>query len=163
MRPAAAVVATFRTPERRAVVSNRIKDGDFLLGEAEEDVVAIAEAVIDSKLKTVRIVDRRPDLREIVCRIARKVRPWRIRSGKTAASAQRSAPAESCGKQLRWSGPAASAHHRQRIAGGIAAKWIPGKGACPPPCRVRIIDVATEGRVGEIASDFGGRGHISQA
>ena len=62
----------------RSFGSDRIEDGDVLLREAKENGVAIAEVMIDPHLETVRVVSRRANLREVVCRITREIRRRRV-------------------------------------------------------------------------------------
>ena len=76
--PAAAVIPSLTAAASRAGFSYRIKDSHGLLGEAEEDVIAVTEAVIDPDLITVGIVYRRAALREIILRVTTEVRKGRI-------------------------------------------------------------------------------------
>ena len=78
MRPAAAPVSSLAAAAGRAGIADRIENCDVLLGEAKEDVVSVAEVMIDPHLPAIRIVGGGPALRKVVLRVAAEVRRRRI-------------------------------------------------------------------------------------
>ena len=53
VRPGATIVSSLAATGGRAFCSNWIEDSDILLRIAKEDVVVVAEAVIDSELEAI--------------------------------------------------------------------------------------------------------------
>ena len=66
MGPATAVVSSLRAAAGRTLLSDRVINRYTLFRVAEEDVVVVAESMIDSNLETVRIVCRCTTLSEII-------------------------------------------------------------------------------------------------
>src|SRR5437764_14448973 len=124
MRPASSIVSSFAAAAGRSLLSQRIRDRHHLLRKAKEHVVRIAKAVIDSELKSVRVIYRRTALREVVLRVAAKI--WHRRLSLEEAlhrcNDQRLGNVETCvayGLVLLL-----GRINRQWISGGVATKRI---------------------------------------
>ena len=72
MRPATAVVSALRAAGSGSVLSDWVINRYTMFCVAEKYIVLVAEPVIDPDLETVRIVCRRPVLREVIRDVARK-------------------------------------------------------------------------------------------
>jgi hypothetical protein len=54
--PGAAIVSTFAASSRRSFIADGTEDGNVLLRVAEEDIVVVAEPMIDPHLKAIRVI-----------------------------------------------------------------------------------------------------------
>src|SRR5690242_19525870 len=111
-----------------------MENGDVLLREAKEETVVVAEAMIDSHLKTICVVSRRANQREVIRRIAREI--WRgcIRAKEALhrRKDQRRGNLETGSPErlvLLLLGI-----HRQRIAGTVTTKFVPDEIVSDLPC-----------------------------
>ena len=108
--PATAVIPALRSSRRGSDPADRCIRRHAVLGVAEEQAVALAEAMIDPRLEAVRVVGRGAALNEIVGQITRRriVRRRRIPLKKLLIGAK-IRPGGSCCTRLRCPDPAASA------------------------------------------------------
>src|SRR5581483_8104611 len=150
----------------RADVANRGQNRIPLLGVAEENIVAVAEAVIHAPLITVRVVDRRARADEVIRQVARVREVGRRRVGLEELLHRREdqrlrqfVAGRADGLILLFLGI-----DRQRISRGITPEGVAHKTAARRTGRVRVVDLAAKARtcVAEIPGNLGGRRHVGQ-